>query len=341
MYLNLDQIEKVHIELTSKCNLMCPMCARVDYDYIADNYSRPEHRLKINPNLAIKELDWGIIKKVFNKKFSSQLDLVYINGNYGDFVASDNSLHFLEHCRHNGVKRLQAFTNAGIRPSKWWVKVAKILNGPKDLLVFSIDGLADTNHLYRVNSEWKTVMRNAKAFINAGGKARWDFLVFEHNKHQIEKARTLAKEMGFIQFSVKYSDRWHDDVRNCELEEVLIKKNNKKWFLRPVSVQKNKNSSKLEPKKVFCRTKKEKNIYIDHRGDVWPCCWLASMPYAGKKSEKYLDYQKLIKSYGEGFNSLRSHSLEEIINHRWLSQDLASSWTNCNKILSVCASKCY
>jgi len=51
-------------------------------------------------------------------------------------------------------------------------------------------------------------MENAKAFIDAGGIAHWDFIVFQHNEHQVEEARHLAKEMGFKNFNVKKTTRW-------------------------------------------------------------------------------------------------------------------------------------
>ena len=62
---------------------------------------------------------------------------------------------------------------------------------------FSIDGLKNTNELYRRKLEWEKLMRNASAFIEAGGVAYWDMLVFKHNEHQIEEVRQLAKNMGF------------------------------------------------------------------------------------------------------------------------------------------------
>jgi hypothetical protein len=52
-------------------------------------------------------------------------------------------------------------------------------------------------------------MRNAEAFITAGGEAHWDFIVFEHNEHQVDEARNLAIKMGFKNFNVKRTTRWN------------------------------------------------------------------------------------------------------------------------------------
>ena len=77
------------------------------------------------------------------------------------------------------------------------------MNGPKDYCVFSIDGLEDTNHLYRRNVKWEKVIENARSFITAGGKAHWDMLVFEHNKHQVDEAKSYANKLGFVWFRSK------------------------------------------------------------------------------------------------------------------------------------------
>jgi len=50
MYLTYDDITTVHIEHTSKCNLLCPQCARV-----VDG--------KVNPNLVLDELKLKDIKE--------------------------------------------------------------------------------------------------------------------------------------------------------------------------------------------------------------------------------------------------------------------------------------
>jgi hypothetical protein len=59
-------------------------------------------------------------------------------------------------------------TNGGLRTKFWWQELANIMKGELDYAVFSIDGLADTNHIYRVDVNWDNVMSNAEAFISAG-----------------------------------------------------------------------------------------------------------------------------------------------------------------------------
>ena len=44
--------------------------------------------------------------------------------------------------------------------------------------------------------QWDKVERNMRAFIAAGGRARWDYLIFEHSECDVERAEQLAKEVG-------------------------------------------------------------------------------------------------------------------------------------------------
>ena len=42
-----------------------------------------------------------------------------------------------------------------------------------------------------------------KAFINAGGRARWDYLIFEHSEKDVERAEQLARRVGCRTFYEK------------------------------------------------------------------------------------------------------------------------------------------
>ena len=74
--------------------------------------------------------------------------------------------------------------------------------------IFPIDGLADTNSMYRRMTNFDKIMDNANAFISAGGNAHWKMIEFEHNKHQIEEARTVGKENGFANFTITSQQWW-------------------------------------------------------------------------------------------------------------------------------------
>jgi sulfatase maturation enzyme AslB (radical SAM superfamily) len=76
-----------------------------------------------------------------------------------------------------------------------------LLDPDNHRIEFAIDGLEDTNHLYRVNSKWNTIMLGVKTLReNFTGNMWWRYVIFEHNFHQIVEARDLAHKLGFNSF---------------------------------------------------------------------------------------------------------------------------------------------
>ena len=77
-------------------------------------------------------------------------------------------------------------------------------------MTFSLDGLEDTNHLYRKNSDWGMLMNAVHIMANSNTPIVWKFIVFKSNQHQIDEARQASKDLGFVDFMLEYSDRWLD-----------------------------------------------------------------------------------------------------------------------------------
>lgn len=196
-----SEITTVHLEMTERCNASCPQCAR--------NINGGE----VNPQLHDAELSLADVKKILKPEFVKQLKRLYMCGNYGDPVSARDTLEVLEYLRsHNNEMQLSFHTNASAKTPDWWANLPEAM-GKNHHVVFSIDGLEDTNHLYRQGTVWKKIIENAKAFIKAGGQARWDFIVFNHNEHQVEEAKKLAADMGFEKFNIKKSNRFFSNTR--------------------------------------------------------------------------------------------------------------------------------
>lgn len=111
----------------------------------------------------------------------------------------------------------------------WWSRIAPLLGE----CVFAIGGLQDTHSLYRRGTDFKTVLRNAQAFIRAGGTATWAFVIFKHNEHQVEEARRLSREMGFLSFRLKKTKRFFEAGKLLQKTKVCDKEGNVEYFLGP------------------------------------------------------------------------------------------------------------
>lgn len=328
-FANPNQIQYLQIDHTSRCNLLCQQCARV-------------HQGKLNPSLPQDELSLDDYRRIFANTPLPSLEEIFFCGNFGDASVSQTFLPALDYLRSLNIRTLKLSTNGSARNVDWWRDLAKVLNRPRDLVAFSIDGLADTNHIYRVNSSWDKIVENASAFIAAGGRARWDFIVFAHNEHQIEEARALAQKMGFHSFSVKKSNRFLKFVEskvypplNLELRGHAIKSMD--TLLQEYGNWENY----LEGTQIDCRFLKDRiGLFLDFSCRLWPCTWLAAPLYQINEQEQKPGIQRIFDKYGNDFNSLRNHSIKEILQHEWFASALKKSWANQNDRLPTCGRNC-
>lgn len=204
LYETYRDLTAMHLELTTRCNAACPMCPR-----------HIKQGGEINPILPMTEITLEQFKSWFSPEYLKQMRRIYSCGNYGDPIAAKDTLEIYKYIREcNDKVGLVIHTNGSARSTAWWKELATIMNGGPDgyrddYVIFSVDGLWDTNHLYRRNTNFEKIYENMKAYTAAGGKARWDYIVFEHNEHQVEEAKKIADELGFHFFNVKKTTRWH------------------------------------------------------------------------------------------------------------------------------------
>lgn len=272
--LELDQIANLVIEATSYCNLHCPQCPRYDAEGFLTANLKPAH---LDPDILKKNLELELLPNLANVRFE---------GDYGDIMMHPTPTKFFDIFPN---QQIVAVTNGSMRNTKFWAELAQY----KNLTVkFSIDGLEDTNHIYRINSKWDTIMSNVTAYIQAGGNAVWKFIVFKHNEHQIDQARELSKQLGFKDFIIEHTARsWFlgnvwpvklDGVFQYNIHpstEVTLlngdSPSQKTGALRTIKLV---NGIENVPDLIDrCGIKLHKRLYINHLGHLLPCCMTGSL----------------------------------------------------------------
>ncbi len=346
-----SDIRTVHLEVTQRCQAACPMCDR-NMNGGADN-----------PHMTNAELSLEDCEKIFSIPFIQQLNTMYMCGNLGDPIVAKDTLEIFKYFRkHNPKMWLSMNTNAGARDSEWWEELASIY-GRMGAVIFSVDGLRDTNHLYRQNVNWDIVERSMRAFVGAGGRGRWDFLIFEHNEHQIDEAEAIANEIGFEKFIKKKTGRFFSSAKNKGKEEhqAVNRKGTKTQTLTKPKKEEHLNRAIAKEEqlikqygsmmeyyntcKVNCKVQKDASIYITAEGLLMPCCWTAGRMYKWwHKDYKVEQVWDFIDRAGgkEGINVI-DNNLREVVNTNGILQDIESSW-KINSLkegkLGVCAQKC-
>ena len=251
-------IRVLHLEPTDVCQASCPQCSReTDRDFDP----------RIKHNLTIDMLD-----RILPPEFIANLDKMFMCGNYGDPAANHQTLAIYRWFRkQNDDIILGMNTNGALQTTFWWHELSQILDRPRDYVVFSIDGLEDTNDRYRVGVSWRKLMQNVEAYIAGGGSAHWDMLVYRHNEHQVDACERLARDMGFQWFRAKVTKR-----RLVNQLEYPIN-----WI-----------PSQRQSQKIDCHALKEQSIYVDAQGRISPCCWLG-----GRQRDFVKDFDSVMLSW--------------------------------------------
>jgi MoaA/NifB/PqqE/SkfB family radical SAM enzyme len=343
-----EDIRVIHLENTQNCQAACPMC------------DRNQNGGAVNPHIDLSELTLDDIKVMFEPSFIKQLKTLYMCGNLGDPIVARDTLEIFEYFRsHNKDMWLSMNTNAGAKNETWWRELAAVF-GRCGAVIFSVDGLADTNHIYRQNVNWDNVQRSMRAFIAAGGRARWDFLIFEHNQHQVEEAEALSKEMGFERFVAKKTGRFvtansekkesHQAVDRKGNETNEIKKPDEKFqntALKKQDVIIDKYGSMdayYDAAPINCKVKDEGNLFITAEGLAMPCCWTAGRMYKwwhkDPKVEQVWDF--IDEAGGKDAVNAKIHGLRAVFD-TGIFDSIQASWnkpTCASGKLKVCSMKC-
>lgn len=310
-------IKELDIEHSAICNAACPQCTRElhpgDYSWFNQTWL---------PNEFYEE---RIPQEVLDK-----LETIFFSGMVGDPCAAPN---FLEVCKI--IKRraphihIKISTNGGMKSTSWWTELAGIL-GNGSWVRFAVDGLSDTNHVYRVGVKWDKVYDNAKAFIDAGGEAEWQWIAFKHNEHQVEEARELSKTMGFDRFVVRRSHRWLLDAL-FETQFVGIEVPTQDKFVHPLILQRKKTFKIHDALKesnnscVKCEVQGRNSVYISADGWVFPCVYTGTCVHLMKTRNLHDGWTALWEQFGGDKINLLTNDWHIILNGSFFNT-IETSW---------------
>lgn len=339
--MKLEDIQLLQFEPTSHCNANCPHCPRFDHT----EWMVVESTGTLHPDLELSHIDIDSVANNLQLDQLTSLKKVVLEGDKGDPMMHPKIEKFIEifsNLPSNPVISLT--TNGSIRNSKWWSALGK-KQYPNLKVVFSIDGLHDTNHLYRVGLNFDTIINNARAFIDAGGYAVWKLIVFKHNQHQIDQIQQLSKDMGFSECWVRTAD----SRRFKELSKWPVKTNNGVHYLEVTT--KNyaefgatynfKNSTLASPLKLkstverICPNLVRGQLYITHQNHVIPCCMMHFVT-----EQKYFGRDDFLKLAGDvAHHDLSKNSLNSILHNKFFSTELSNSLTG-NQMHYICKNSC-
>lgn len=322
---------KLQFELSSMCNALCLGCVRTD----TNTYN--EKKVTIPDKQYISFATW---EKILTAPEFNSVNCLEFCGTIDDPLMHPQLLEFLDFAASLGKKYgIYLHTNAGLRNTVYWKKLAIALQKHNDHMVkFSIDGLEDTNHIYRQNTVWSKIIENARAFIEQGGNAGWQYLVFPWNEHQINQAKELSLTLGFKEFLIRHdrsgaTSTGLDVIRNVK-NKNLLQQHHADLDVQQIPVyidtrikQIHKSLEHVVENKIECNNQKYNMYFIGFDSKLWPCCFIHNGFLQLDPGKRLILEKRLFETYGSSdWNDLTKHSVKDILAHNFYKHDLVTSW---------------
>lgn len=263
--INISNIQLLALEITSYCNIRCPQCSRTNWNG------------KLAEYVELKNWDVATILPNLRLDLLPDLKIIILEGDNGDAAMHPDLEKILDVAiQLPSSPYIRLVTNGSMRQPEWWASLAKY--GSRLIIQFSIDGLRDTHRLYRVGSDYDRVIKNAEAFIQAGGIAFHRCLIFQHNKHQLQEISDLSRSMGFIkmffclgdEFRFQGQEEWPVYWKNRQTHTIkpvismLYRQFEFDFLEKPLPVTENNKS--------LCPYSRKGQVHITYKGHVLPCC---------------------------------------------------------------------
>lgn len=268
-------LEHWHIEISSRCPLQCPRCTRQEV---------PEGL--INTDLS---LQW------FKENFSPILDHVKKITFCGDDGDPIYAREFLEVCEwikeKNPNCQIVTITNGSGKKKEWWQRFSKIFT-ENDHIHFSIDGDHTSNTKYRVNADWDSIMTGISILNeqDCGIFRTWASIAFKFNIEILDSMRSMARDKKFDYFQLTKSSKFgsnyeaypkHDPLEpdSSYVSTGRFTRNtehlsDRQWrdSVLQIHEQRFKQQQQIGDIQPLCFVG-NKGLYINSRGEFYPCCW--------------------------------------------------------------------
>lgn len=237
-----DEIIRIELELTSTCNLKCPLCIRE----IVGGWDKNQYRTL------------GEIQSQLDSY--SNLKYVTIAGAICEPTTYPELFDLIGYLRRRDIE-ISLYINGDTRTDIYYVKLAMIFRECKGNIYFTICGSTQELHeQYRVNSNLAKVLHNldiVNRYSNNKGILTW--IVFNYNEEDFLK--------NYQKFKEKYNTEYFYTLPMAEHFQLEQK------IHLPLKLQKiyQENINRHDFENIKCPANKNRFIQITYDGQVNPC----------------------------------------------------------------------
>lgn len=196
--------KEINLDLSNKCTLECPKCARVQF-----------LNKKDVPGTFLADHDWHLIRDYFS--------CVNFCGVFSDPIMHPKLPIMLKDCYERKIDT-HIHVAASQKPREFFEECFKA--NPKARWVFGIDGLPRDSHKHRVNQDGEKLFEMMKLSRQYVARTVWQYIIFNYNENYIDEAIKIAKDLE-VEFLLQKSARFtpNDPLKPSE-KYVLYRENN-------------------------------------------------------------------------------------------------------------------
>jgi MoaA/NifB/PqqE/SkfB family radical SAM enzyme len=291
----------IQIETTTRCTLKCPACSRTQFSEL---FNRPYPHY---------DIDVDTLYNFFDCEGGRALRGFSLEGDYGDSIYYPHLFELID--RFRPTKNYRLVTNGAYRDSKYWNELCARLTND-DTVVFSIDGLEDTNHLYRINSDWTSTMLGLDIVSKSNAKLVWQTNIFNFNYNRLDEIKQFAESYG-ANFMAFKTERYGNDQLIPPYEYINTDSLYKKEYSVSTDIV-------IDPK---CKNTVQHAISADNY--FFACSWM-SATFVRYKSKMWAERDKW-SIVGQTYDDIREQMVKPWVN------DILENMSNCDPF---CKMKC-
>lgn len=187
-YRNWLKRKSVNLDLSNKCTLECPRCAR-----------RKFKNKKDVPGRYMTDKEW--------KLYLNYFDEFIFSGQFSDPILHPKLPDMLKDI-HELSKYASLHVAASHRPKEFFIDCFKSL--PHSHWVFGLDGLPASSSKYRIRQDGEKLFEMMLLSREYVEKTTWHYIIFKYNENEIDQAKELA-EKNNIEIKIIKSSRFSSD----------------------------------------------------------------------------------------------------------------------------------
>jgi MoaA/NifB/PqqE/SkfB family radical SAM enzyme len=290
-------------------------------------------------SLVNTELDLEFFKRNFTPEFIlANLEKITFCGDDGDPIYAHDLIPVIQYIKSIKPVEIVIVTNGSHKKPAWWQELGSVLDN-NDTVHFSVDGYDNaSNNLYRVNSDFVSIVQGIET-LRLASKCQlvWAAIAFKFNEDQIDYMQSLAKKLGMDMFqltrSTKFgsvyptygaddplepSTKYVSTSHRFERDATTLSQRTFDRVVSPTNIALYRSVQEVNGVKPLCEIG-NKGLYIDARGRLFPCCWVAN---------RY-SHNSEWKSIADKFDLNRRTLTDAITDDFWATTFKTFGWQEC------------